>query len=43
MPANSPTLCLPSEGGNMTLLNPTPTVRMVFAVSRLDTVLDVKP
>ena len=32
-----------SEGGNMTLLNPTPTVRMVFAVSRLDTVLDVKP
>ncbi len=30
-------------GGHLTLLNPTPTVRMVFTVTRLDALLDIKP
>ena len=29
-------------GGRLTLTNPTPTVRQVFRVTRLDTVLDVR-
>lgn len=32
-----------AAGGQFTLLNPTATVRMVFAVTRLDTVLDIQP
>ena len=32
-----------AAGGRLTLLNPTPTVRMVFTVTKLDTLLDIKP
>ncbi len=32
-----------AASGRLTLRNPTSTVRMVFAVTRLDTVLDIQP
>ena len=31
-----------AAGGRLTLVNPTPTVRQLFRVTRLDTVLDVR-
>lgn len=34
---------LRAAGGHLTLLNPTATVRTVFAVTRLDTVLYIQP
>jgi anti-anti-sigma factor len=32
-----------AAGGRLTLFNPNPTVRQVFKVTRLDTVLEVRP